>query len=79
MYSFTYNAAAARVLFGSGTVRELGNELERLGLKRALFLATPGQEEFVRTCARAVGPVAVGFSPTRRCILLYRSRKTLCA
>jgi alcohol dehydrogenase class IV len=60
MYSFTYNAAAARVLFGCGTVRELGNELERLGLKRALFLATPGQEEFVRTCARAVGPVAVG-------------------
>lgn len=60
MYAFTYNAAAARVLFGSGTVRELKNELELLGIKRALFLATPGQEEYVRACAHAVGPVAVG-------------------
>ncbi|ASW08590.1 maleylacetate reductase (plasmid) [Rhizobium sp. 11515TR] len=60
MYSFTYRGHSVRVLFGSGTVRELGNELERLGMKRALFLTTPGQEDYVRKCAQAVGPVAVG-------------------
>ncbi|MFC5757907.1 maleylacetate reductase [Rhizobium sp. GCM10022189] len=60
MYSFTYQAPRARVLFGSGTVRELSNELGRLGSMRALFLATPRQEEYVRKCAKAVGPVAVG-------------------
>lgn len=60
MYSFTYQASPTRVLFGSGTVRELGNELQRLGLKRTLFLATPRQEEYVRNLAVSVGPVAVG-------------------
>ncbi|MBW9113917.1 maleylacetate reductase [Rhizobium cauense] len=60
MYSFTYNASSTRVLFGTGTVSELGIELERLGLKRALFLATPGQEGYVRRCASSVGAVAAG-------------------
>lgn len=36
---------------------------ERLGMKRALFLATPGQEDYVRECARSVGSVAVGVFP----------------
>lgn len=58
MYSFTYSGVSARVIFGSGTVRTLRGELERLGLERALFLSTPGQEDFVRECAQSVGPVA---------------------
>lgn len=60
MLSFTYNALPSRVLFGAGTIAKLGDELERCRLQRVLFLSTPGQEEFVRSVAEAVGSTAVG-------------------
>lgn len=60
MYPFAYNAVSTRVLFGPGTVRELGGELERLGIKRALFLSTPDQESYVRECADSLASVSVG-------------------
>ncbi len=41
--SFLYEALPARVLFGSGTVAQLVPEVARLGMKRALVLATPGR------------------------------------
>jgi alcohol dehydrogenase class IV len=33
-----------RVLFGSGRVADLGAELDRLGIRRALILTTPHQK-----------------------------------
>jgi len=40
MLSFVYTGLPARVVFGSGTLAQLGAELERLGCKRALLLAS---------------------------------------
>jgi maleylacetate reductase len=42
---FIYDQPAYRVLFGAGTVARLREELERLGIKRPLFIATPGRRE----------------------------------
>ncbi|WP_018900528.1 maleylacetate reductase [Rhizobium sp. 2MFCol3.1] len=60
MRSFTYTAAPARVIFGSGTIERLGDEISRLGLKRVLFLSTPHQAAFVQGCAEKVGSVSAG-------------------
>src|SRR6266581_8206303 len=43
MQNFTYQAAPMRVIFGRGTLGQLPAELERLGISRALILATPNQ------------------------------------
>ncbi|TPX18301.1 uncharacterized protein E0L32_011799 [Thyridium curvatum] len=43
MDSFVYTASPARVIFGSGTVAKLPEELARLGLSRPLLLSTPYQ------------------------------------
>ncbi|KAI5302756.1 hypothetical protein KEM56_000391 [Ascosphaera pollenicola] len=43
MKSFEYNAQPARVIFGSGYVKKLPEELERLSLKLPLILSTPRQ------------------------------------
>ena len=40
--SFTHDVAPQRVVFASGAVERLGEEAERLGLLRALVVATPG-------------------------------------
>ena len=44
MRPFHYNGHPARVIFGSGTISQLPDEVARLGLERALVLATPTQE-----------------------------------
>ena len=41
MHSFVYEALPARVIFGSGTLSRIAEEIERLGLRRALVLSTP--------------------------------------
>ena len=43
MDPFEYNAAAARVLFGSGTLSKLSEEVARLNLSAPLLLSTPQQ------------------------------------
>ena len=43
MDAFVYNANPGRVIFGSGTVRQLPDELKRLNLSRPLLLSTPQQ------------------------------------
>ena len=45
MQPFVYNSAPSRVIFGRGASLSLAAELDRLGLKRALVLSTPQQEE----------------------------------
>ncbi|KAL3417549.1 Maleylacetate reductase 1 [Phlyctema vagabunda] len=41
--SFEYNAAPARVIFGSGTLTKLGDEIARQNLSLPLLLSTPQQ------------------------------------
>ena len=60
MQSFTYNAHAYRVLFGSGTLSQLPSEVERLGLSRVLVLATPEQAESAQALARRLAPRSAG-------------------
>ncbi|THH05279.1 hypothetical protein EW145_g4913 [Phellinidium pouzarii] len=43
MRPFVYNANPARVVFGSGTIKQLPDEVRRLGLRRPLILSTPEQ------------------------------------
>ena len=43
MRSFVHSAPAQRIVFGAGTIAEVGPELDRLNAARAVVLSTPGQ------------------------------------
>jgi alcohol dehydrogenase class IV len=60
MQNFTYQAAPMRVIFGTGTLRELPAELARLNISRALILATPHQARQAEEIAVMVGQRTVG-------------------
>ncbi len=55
MDPFVYNAHPARVIFGSGTLRQLPAEVERLGLERVLVLSSPQQEKDGGAMAKRIG------------------------
>lgn len=52
---FEYNALPSRVVFGAGRRVEVGAELDRLGIKRALVLSTADQSEVCATFASMIG------------------------
>lgn len=60
MESFVYTGLPARVIFGSGTVRQLNDEVERLGLERVLVLTTPPQAEHGEAISARLGPLSAG-------------------
>ena len=60
MQNFTYQAAPMRVIFGTGTLRELPAELARLNISRALILATSHQARQAEDIAAMIGPRAAG-------------------
>jgi maleylacetate reductase len=60
MQSFVYTGLPSRVVFGSGTVARLPDEIDRLGLKRALVLATPHQQASAEDTAKSLGGRAAG-------------------
>ena len=45
--SFVHQALPTRVVFGTGSLAQVGAELERLGARQALVLSTPGRGEAV--------------------------------
>ena len=49
MEAFVYNANPARVIFGSGTLTKLPEEIKRLGISVPLLLSTPQQKEQAET------------------------------
>lgn len=57
---FVYAAHPARVLFGHGTLAQLPAEVERLGLARAVVLATPEQAPLANAVARLLGARSAG-------------------
>jgi len=57
---FTYVATASRVVFGQGRLEELGSELGRLGIRRALVLCTPEQVGLARGVSERLGGLACG-------------------
>jgi alcohol dehydrogenase class IV len=60
MRSFVYNAQAARVVFGAGSLQHLGREIDALGARKALVLSTPEQRASAEMIADLLGPRAAG-------------------
>jgi maleylacetate reductase len=60
MKAFTYQATPTRVVFGPGSLDQLGEEIERLGARRALVLATPEQAASAERIAGLLGDRAAG-------------------
>lgn len=58
--SFTYTGLPARVVFGTGTLARVRDELERLAVTRALVLTTPSQVDHGQAVARLLGDRAAG-------------------
>lgn len=61
MRAFVYNGLPGRVVFGAGSVAGLPQELDRLGVKRALILSTPGRSASAKTVAATLGVRVAGF------------------
>src|SRR5437660_9063808 len=55
MQDFVYQSAPMRVVFGAGTLRQLPDELSRLGVVNALVLATPRQKDLVAGIRAMIG------------------------
>jgi len=60
MNPFTLSVSIPRVVFGAGSLSQLGAEIDRLGAKRALVLSTPEQADSARRVAEMLGPRAAG-------------------
>jgi maleylacetate reductase len=60
MTPFVYTGLPARVVFGHGTIGQIGDEVRRLGCKRALVLSTPDQEAIADRIRSGLGPLAAG-------------------
>src|SRR5688572_30293400 len=60
MRAFTYTALPVRVVFGAGALAKLGEEIERLGARRALVLSTPEQRASAEDIAQRIGARAAG-------------------
>ena len=60
MHKFIYSALPSRVIFGSGSIAQLAQEIESLGAKRALVLCTPEQKTLAEKIANLLGDRAAG-------------------
>jgi maleylacetate reductase len=58
--SFVYTAQPARVVFGAGSLAQLGKEIAALGAKKALVLSTPEQRASAEKVVHMLGARAVG-------------------
>ncbi|MFE2067084.1 maleylacetate reductase [Streptomyces sp. NPDC059467] len=58
--TFTYESLPMRVVFGTGSLRQLPEETERLGLRRVLVLAAPGRRALAEQAATLLGEVYAG-------------------
>lgn len=50
----------ARIVFGSGTLARVGDEMQRLGVRHALILSAPPQEAQAQALAGQLGPLSAG-------------------
>jgi len=60
MKPFVFDARLPRVVFGAGSLARLGAEIDALGARRALVLATPEQAASARRIAEMLGERAAG-------------------
>lgn len=52
---FVYNANPSRVIFGAGSRARIAEELDRLGIERAIVISTPEQSALAAEVAKAIG------------------------
>ena len=64
--SFAYTALPSRVVFGPGSLARIGEEIERLGVHRALVLTTPEQRPLGEHVAELLGTRAAGVHAAAR-------------
>jgi maleylacetate reductase len=57
---FIYDGLPCRVIFGDGTLSRLGDEIDRIGAKRALVLSTPEQSKSANDLSASLGARAAG-------------------
>ncbi|MEO5923108.1 MAG: maleylacetate reductase [Bryobacteraceae bacterium] len=60
MLSFTYDALPSRVVFGSGAVKKIAEEVDRLGARKVLVLATAQQWSVAAEVSALLGGRVVG-------------------
>jgi len=60
MIDFTYQSLPSRVLFGPGKVAEVKNEVNALGIKKALVLCTPQQRDLAQSISDQLGELSAG-------------------
>ncbi len=60
MRDFIYNSNPARVIFGRGAISQLPAEIERLSLRKVLFISTPHQSASVAEIASGVVELSAG-------------------
>lgn len=60
MQPFIYNALPSRVIFGTGTLSQVPQEIKRLGCSKALILTTPQQVKEGESLKELIGDLAVG-------------------
>lgn len=60
MRSFVYTASPARVVFGTGTIDQIENEIRLLGANRALILSTAEQADQAHALSARIGKAAAG-------------------
>jgi len=60
MQPFVYTGLPSRIVFGQGALAKLGEEIDRLGLRRLMVVATPEQKSSAERTAAGVGERAVG-------------------
>ena len=60
MNNFIYIGRPARVIFGAGSLQQLGAEIEALGARKALVLSTPEQRSSAERVASLLGGRAAG-------------------
>ena len=63
MNAFVFKSLPGRVVFGSGALDQLPQEIERLGARRALVLSTPQQQGLARDIAERIGERSAGIFP----------------
>jgi alcohol dehydrogenase class IV len=60
MQPFDFVGLPSRAIFGPGKITVLGEEIEALGAKRALFCCSPGRVDVVKILAESVGALTAG-------------------
>jgi maleylacetate reductase len=60
MHRFVYDQPAVRVIFGTGVLDRLPEEVARVGATRVLLLASPGRRAVAEDVARRLGSAAAG-------------------